>query len=194
MSRLRTFIAVELSKAIRDRCIALQETLARSATDVKWVEEENLHVTLLFLGEVEDRDIPALCKAVAECCARQPAFPITIETVGCFPNPRRPRIVWVGVGTGSPELCQLHDALEPPLLDLGCYRREDRQYTPHITLGRVKSDRPTDSLAAALAKQAKWHGGTTDVREVLVLSSELTPKGPMYSVLSRAKLPTGQPR
>ncbi len=188
MARLRTFLAVDVGKAIRDRCVALQETLARSGTDVKWVEEENLHVTLLFLGEVVDRDVPALCRAVADCCAEHDEFALCVETVGCFPNPRRPRVVWAGVGAGGAELIALHDALESPLLELGCYRREARQYTPHITLGRVKSDRPTDALAAALARQAKWHGGETTVRELHVLSSELRPQGPVYTVLSRAKL------
>jgi 2'-5' RNA ligase len=190
MARLRTFIAVDLGKTIRDRCVALQETLGRAGTDVKWVEEENIHVTLLFLGEVVDRETPALCRAVADCCAAHNAFSLSVESVGCFPNPRRPRIVWAGVGAGSAELIALHDALEPPLLDLGCYRREDRQYTPHITLGRVRSDHATEALATALSRQAKWHGGETDVREVRVLSSELTPHGPVYTALSRAKLQT----
>jgi 2'-5' RNA ligase len=192
MARLRTFIAVDLGKAIRDRCVALQESLARSGAECKWVEPENLHVTLLFLGEVVDRDVPVLCKAVAEVCAKLAPFGVSVESAGCFPNARRPRVVWVGVGEGAPELVALHDALGPPLLALGCYRREERQYTPHITLGRVKGERsPTDKLALALAKQAKWQGGTTEVREILVLSSELTPQGPVYTVLSRAKLGRG---
>jgi 2'-5' RNA ligase len=188
MARLRTFIAVDVGKAIRDRCVELQETLARAGADVKWVEEENLHVTLLFLGEVVDRDIPDLCKAVAECCAEHNPFTLGVESVGCFPNPRRPRVVWAGIGAGSAELIALHDALEPPLLDLGCYRREDRQYTPHVTLGRVQGDGGTAVLAAALTRQAKWRGGETEVRELHVLSSELRPQGPVYTLLSRAKL------
>ncbi len=188
MARIRTFIAIDLGKTIRDRCLALQDTLARGGVELKWVEEENLHLTLLFLGEVEDRTLPALCQAVADCCAEHNPFPLSVESVGCFPNPRRPRVVWVGVGTGAAEVAALHDALEPPLLELGCYRREDRAYTPHITLGRVKGDEPTEALAAALARQAKWRGGETDVREVRVFSSELTPRGPIYTVLSRAKL------
>jgi 2'-5' RNA ligase len=188
MARLRTFIAVDLGKAIRDRCVALQENLARSGAEVKWVEPENLHVTLLFLGEVNDREVPAMCTAVAEVCTQHAPFPMTVETVGCFPNPRRPRVVWVGTGEGAAELTALHDALEGLLLALGCYRREERQYTPHVTLGRVKSDHPTDKLAAGLAKYAKWQGGQIAVREILVLSSELTPQGPVYTVLSRAKL------
>jgi 2'-5' RNA ligase len=186
MARLRTFIAVDLGKAIRDRCVALQELLARAATDVKWVEPENLHVSLLFLGEVEDRDMAVVCRAVADVCAAHAPFAMHVETAGCFPHPRRPRVLWVGVGEGRTEVVALHDALEKPLLQLGCYRREERRYTPHITLGRVRGDRATSALAAALAQQARWQGGVTQVQEVRVLSSELTPQGPIYTVLSRA--------
>jgi 2'-5' RNA ligase len=186
MARLRTFLAVDLGAAIRARCVTLQETLSRSGT-LKWVEPENLHVTLLFLGEVDDRAVAGVCRAVADCCAGVDAFPLTVEGVGCFGNPRRPRTVWVGVTQGKEELCALHDALEAPLLVLGCYRREERQYTPHVTLGRGKEG-DNHGLAAALLKQADWHGGEVVVREVLVLSSELTPQGPVYTVLSRAPL------
>jgi RNA 2',3'-cyclic 3'-phosphodiesterase len=187
MARLRTFIAVDIGKAIRDRAVALQEKLAQTSA-VKWVEHDNLHVTLLFLGEVEDREVPTVCRAVAEQVQKHRSFQLSIERVGCFPNPRRPRVLWIGVGDGAQELCALHDSLEPPLLDLGCYRREERKYTPHITLGRVKGDHPADKLAAALVKHAGWQGGQTTVGEVLVMSSELTPQGPIYTVLSRAKL------
>jgi len=186
--RTRTFIALELEKGIRDRLIALQESLAQAAEGVKWVEPENLHVTLLFLGEVDNRETPAVCRVVAECCAALSSFPMSIETVGCFGNPRRPRTIWTGVGTGAQEVCTLHDALEPPLLDLGCYRREDRKYTPHITLGRVRTDRPLDQLATALRQKAGWRGGEQTVREVLVMGSELTSDGPVYTVLGRGKL------
>lgn len=188
MPRVRTFIAIDPGKAIRDRIIALQETLGRAGSEVKWVEPENLHVTLLFLGEVEMTTVPKVCGAVADATSQHAAFPMTVETAGCFPNLRRPRILWVGVGDGIQEVTALHDTLEGPLLELGCYRREERQYTPHITLGRVKSDRPTDKLATALARQADWKGGETTVREVLVMASELTPQGPIYTVLSRVKL------
>jgi RNA 2',3'-cyclic 3'-phosphodiesterase len=188
MRRVRTFIAVDIGKAIRDRALALQDTLARAGADVKWVEPENLHVTLLFLGEVGERDLTEVCRIVAEQTGQQPAFPMTVETVGCFPNARRPRTLWIGVSEGSQELCALHDRLELPLLDQGCYRREERKFTPHITLGRVKGDRPAPDLGVALARHAGWQGGQTLVREVHVMGSQLTPRGPVYTVLSRAKL------
>jgi 2'-5' RNA ligase len=188
MGRLRTFIAIDLGQALRDRCVAMQETLARQGADMKWVEADNLHVTLLFLGEVDERAVVEVCSAVTTCCATLDAFTLSVETVGCFPNPRRPRTVWAGVGTGAAELTGLHDALETALLELGCYRREDRPFTPHITLGRAKGDHPTDKLAMALTKHATWKAGEVEVREVLVMSSELRPTGPIYSVLSRGQL------
>ena len=147
-----------------------------------------MHLTLLFLGEVDDRELPAVCKVVAEACAEQPSFSMTVEGVGCFPNPRRPRVLWVGVSEGKEDVVALHDRLEPPLLDLGCYRREDRQYTPHLTLGRVTGEGATDKLTAALAKKADWHGGQVAVREVHVMASQLSREGPEYSVLGRVKL------
>jgi RNA 2',3'-cyclic 3'-phosphodiesterase len=188
MTRIRTFIGIDIGKAIRDRAVALQDFLAQAGTDVKWVEPENIHVTLLFLGEVDDREIPSVCRVVGETVSGHQPFSMVIERVGCFPNPRRPRILWIGVGEGTQELCALHDGLEPPLMSLGCYRREERKYTPHITLGRVRSNGTVERLAAALGAKAVWRGGEIDVREILVMGSQLTPQGPIYSVLSRAKL------
>jgi RNA 2',3'-cyclic 3'-phosphodiesterase len=188
MKPTRTFIAIDPGQAVRDRLTALQEALAKTGADVKWVEHNNLHLTLLFLGEVDQRDLTAVCRAVAEAAATQPKFPMTIEKAGAFPNARRPRTLWVGVGDGAKEVCALHDALEAPLLALGCYRREGRGYTPHLTVGRVKADPAGDALAGVLTKRANWSAGETTVREIHVMGSELTSEGPVYTVLSRAKL------
>jgi 2'-5' RNA ligase len=186
--RIRTFIALGLDKDIHDRTVALQETLARTGAGVKWAAPENLHVTLLFLGEVDERAVPDVCRAVAACARERTPVALSVEKTGCFPNARRPRVLWVGVGEGTQEVVALHDALEAALLELGCYRREDRQYTPHLTLGRVQSEQPNDKLAAAVAKNADWQAGRMVVREVLVMSSELHSDGPVYAVLSRAPL------
>lgn len=188
MPRVRTFIAMDLGRAIRDRLVALQETLGRAGAEVKWVEPENLHITLLFLGEVGERDLLPVCQVVAESVAQKPAFEVSIEGTGCFPNPRRPRILWAGVGKGAQEVVAVHDVLETPLLELGCYRREERQFTPHVTLGRIRSEKPMDKLAVALQKQIAFKAGETMVGEIQVMSSELTPDGPVYTVMSRAKL------
>jgi 2'-5' RNA ligase len=175
-------------KNLQSRCVALQETFARAGVDVKWVEAENLHVTLLFLGEVLDRTLPDVCRAVALVAGRHEGFTLGVETIGCFPNMRRPRVVWAGIGAGTQELVALHAALESPLGELGCYRREERQFTPHITLGRLRSEQVTDELAGVLARKATWQAGKVEVRELLVLSSELTRDGPVYAVVGRGKL------
>jgi 2'-5' RNA ligase len=188
MRRSRLFIAVDVGQEIRDQCIALQKKLARAGADMKWVEPENIHVTLLFLGEVNQREIPPICRLASKVCGGLPAFNLSVEGVGCFPNPRRPRIVWAGVEQGKEELRELHDALETPLLELGCYRREDRQYTPHITLGRVRGERSDAQLAEVLSKETGWQAGETRVEEIQVMSSQLTPQGPIYTVLGRASL------
>jgi 2'-5' RNA ligase len=186
MARLRTFLGIELNRAVRDHVVTLQESLVRSGADVKWVEPDNLHLTLLFLGEVNDREVLDVCRAVAACCAEHERFTMRVEGLGAFPNTRRPRVVWVGVTDGSERIVAIHHDIEETLLDLGCYRREERQYTPHVTLGRVKQ--ASDELSALLIKKADWNGGDVAVGEVLVMSSELSSKGPTYSVLSRAKL------
>ncbi len=188
MSRVRTFLAIELDPAVRTRLLALQESLGRASSDVKWVEEENLHLTLLFLGEVDERELLNICRAAQRAVADIPVFTMSIESARCFGSPRRPRTLWVGVGLGAQDVVAVHDALEKALLELGCYRREERQYTPHVTLGRGKGDRPSEPLAMALQKHQAFNAGESRVEEVLIMSSQLTPKGPIYTVMGRAKL------
>jgi RNA 2',3'-cyclic 3'-phosphodiesterase len=186
--RLRTFIAVAPDTFTHDRLVGLQQRLAEAGVPVKWVEPDNLHLTLLFLGEVHAREIPAICSAVEQVCRTAPPFAMTLAGAGAFPTPRRPRTLIVHVTEGADELRALHDALERPLLELGCYRREERAYTPHMTLGRVKATDDPAALSAAVQQFAKWQGGQTQVREVLVMSSELRADGPEYTVLARARL------
>jgi RNA 2',3'-cyclic 3'-phosphodiesterase len=188
MSRTRTFIGIPLPRAIRDRLCELQRSLGASAPGVKWVEAENLHITLVFLGEVDDRELPAVCRAVQEAIAAHAAFPLSVEGPGCFPNTRRPRVLWVGAGMGAQEAVAIHDALEAPLFELGCYRREERKYTPHVTLGRLRGEAPGDALTLALAKHQGFKAGELTVDQLHVMSSELTSRGPIYAILSRAKL------
>lgn len=190
MPRIRTFLGIDIGPDIRDRLVALQEELAEVEGEVKWVEPENLHITLLFLGEVDQRETVDVCRAAQKAVAAIPAFELSIEGVGCFPNARRPRTLWVGAGKGADAVCAVHDAIEAPLLDMGSYRRETRKYTPHVTLGRVKGDAPRDALAKALVKLQTWTGGEITVREVQMMKSDLTSEGPIYTVLGRAKLGT----
>jgi 2'-5' RNA ligase len=188
MPGVRTFIALDPGEAIRARMVSLQESLRRTGTEVKWVGPENLHLTLLFLGEVDSRELMGVCRAVEDATRGRRAIEISVEGAGCFPNMRRPHVVWIGVGQGAEEIAALHDALEKPLLELGCYRREERRFTPHITLGRIRSEKPMDALTQALLQKQDYKAGDATVAEVLIMSSELSPHGPTYTVMSRVPL------
>src|SRR5262245_50717195 len=125
MARVRTFIGIEVGDAIRTNAVALQQALAKTGADVNWVPLENLHITLLFLGEVDDRELASVCRAVADAVKREPVFKLRVNGVGAFPNARRPKTLWAGVTDGAAELARLHGLIEASLLDLGTYRREE---------------------------------------------------------------------
>ncbi|MGF1578362.1 MAG: RNA 2',3'-cyclic phosphodiesterase [Gemmataceae bacterium] len=188
MPRIRTFIAIHPGQTIRNRIIKLRDSLIEQGAQAKWVEEDNLHITLLFLGEVDMVSLGNICTAVSNCAQEFSPFSVKVETTGCFPNIRRPRVLWAGVTTGKEQVRELHDALEQPLLDMGCYRREDRKYTPHLTIGRVKGDKHENNLSTLMSQWADWSAGEVNVDEILVMGSELKRDGPVYSVLSRTPL------
>jgi RNA 2',3'-cyclic 3'-phosphodiesterase len=188
MARIRTFIAVELASGVRDRLAALREKLGGSAAGVKWVSTENIHLTLLFLGEVEQLEVVDICKVVARRAAKHTPFALEVAGLGAFPNVRRPKILWAGITDGAEPLKALHADLEEGLLELGCYRREDRGYTPHLTLGRLTQDEESEAWGAVLTRNKDWQGGSSAVDEVLVMASKLRRDGPQYSVMGRASL------
>lgn len=192
MPRTRTFIAVDPGGEIRKSAAALQQQLARTGAGVKWAAPEGMHVTLLFLGEVDDRELVDVCRAVKDVAKREPPFPLRVAGVGAFPTPRRPKVVWAGITDGADQLHRLYTVLEEKLLALGCYRKEERAYTPHLTLGRVKGEPDGAALAGELPKHRTWDGGQAVVDELLVMGSELMPDGPEYTVLGRGEM-TGGP-
>jgi RNA 2',3'-cyclic 3'-phosphodiesterase len=188
MSRIRTFIAVAIGDALRQRTALLQQKLARLSPDVKWVEESNMHITLLFLGEVNELDLVPICRILKEQTKGFPAFTLEIGGLGAFPTPRRPKILWAGIKEGVDELKRLHQVLEQPLLELGCYRREDRAYSPHLTLGRLTEEDRAEAWGPIIAKHADWDGGTVQIDKILVMSSELRRSSPVDTVIGSAHL------
>jgi 2'-5' RNA ligase len=184
---IRTFIAVAASSQVRQHALRLIETLRPSAGDVKWVESENLHWTLQFLGNVDERDIPEVCDAVAKAAEELESFEVATRGAGAFPSPDRPRTLWIGAGQGERNMSVLHAAIERRLRKRG-YRGEERRFVPHITIGRARGKVRPQSLATELAELADYDAGTMLVDEVTVYASELGREGPEYRVLSRAPL------
>jgi 2'-5' RNA ligase len=186
---VRTFIATEISSEVRTKAQKLIKTLAAATASVKWVETENLHLTLKFLGNVEMLEVPNLCEVIADAVAELPPFDVQFHGAGAFPDLARPRTLWIGMGEGTEEMVALHDALERRLTDLG-FRGEGRRFRPHLTIGRVRNSSPTEiqELASLLAAEQEFVGGASDVSEVVVFSSEAGRNGPVYEPLSHAEL------
>jgi RNA 2',3'-cyclic 3'-phosphodiesterase len=193
-SRTRTFVAVPLPADRASRLAKLQIQLAPSLPGTRWVSSGQLHTTLAFLGDVEDSDLDRVCRAVTEAAARFPPIELRLEGLGVFPNPARPRVVWVALtGPGADTLCDLQKAVTEALAQEG-FPSSGERYTPHMTLARFKDrhgrgrrDRPPP-IDEILRQYQAWSGGAFQVAEVVTFASLLGPEGPSYNPLSRAAL------
>ena len=163
---VRTFIAVEMNDRVRQQAVALVESLAAAGADVKWVDAQNLHLTIKFLDEVAMKEIPRVCEAVARAAAGAAPFEMEIRGAGAFPNAARPKTVWLGAGGGEEQMAALFAALETSLAKLG-FRKEARRFVPHLTLaprplrrtGRGRSRRAS-SRAGRLSRRRDAHRAT----------------------------------
>lgn len=192
MPKTRTFIAVEAIDEAQVGALAAIDRLKSSVDCVKWVPPDNLHWTIQFLGDLDDREMAEACMRTVRVAAKHKAFELEALGVGAFPSIHRPRTLWLGAGAGSEQFCDLQADIEDSLSELG-FRGEGRAFTPHITIGRQASraaagPNATRVLSERLATLADFDGGTMSVDEVTVFASELTREGPVYSVLARAKL------
>jgi 2'-5' RNA ligase len=185
---IRTFVAVEITSAIRARAGELIAALRATPADVKWVEPENLHLTLKFLDEVPVGEISGVCEAVAAGAAGLEPFELEVHGAGAFPNAGRPRTIWLGSRDGAPKMVTLHREIEGALGKLG-FRKEHRRFQPHLTIGRVRRGGPAVAeLGNLVWRYAEFDAGRLGVHEVVVFSSQLQPDGPVYDALGRAPL------
>ncbi len=188
MPMIRTFIAVELSDEVRKRAGHLVERLSQTSVKVKWVAPENMHLTLKFLGDVPEGKSAAVCEATTEAVREIPAFDATCVGAGAFPTTKRPRTIWLGMGRGAEELGKLQMAIEKALKRIG-FPPEGRRYTPHLTVGRVRGGgKELSALGDLLCQHGDFLGGDSRIDQATIFASELTPTGPVYTVLGRAHL------
>lgn len=187
-NKVRTFVAVEVSEAVRSRAAKLIQQLRQAGADVAWVAPQNMHLTLKFLGDVDYRDVYHVCKAVEQSVATVEPFTVEIKGVGAFPSLERPRVIWLGVELGATQMADLNEKVETALNELG-FPREGRRFHAHLTLGRVrKSGRAMEHLVAMLREHQDAEFGPTVVEQVVIFSSELEPTGPVYEAMGHAEL------
>jgi 2'-5' RNA ligase len=192
METIRAFIAVPLPHPLLDRLSALQRQLESQipSRSVRWVRAEGIHLTLKFLGDTSTEKLPDIEHALAAVARHAPVCTFTVGELGCFPNPRRPRVVWVGVQEPAGRLAALQDAIEEVMAPLG-YPPEGRGFTPHLTLGRVRQG----ARRSDVARVGEVVTGTTGepLAEVsadhfALIRSVLKPTGAEYTTLEEFPL------
>lgn len=191
---MRLFVAVELEEHVRRAAAAASAQVRKAAADLdaRWIAEENLHITLVFLGEVGDDRVAAV-RAALDVPFRTPPFSIDVGGAGAFPPSGPPRVLWLGVREGRSALAALHGEVSSRLAPLG-FEPEHRKYSAHLTIARVRDVRrggaAPRSLREALAA-CPADAGRSRVTAVTLYQSRLSPKGATYSPILRVPLDAG---
>jgi len=187
MEPIRAFIAIELPGQIKAALSQIQENLkANRSASVKWVNPESIHLTLKFLGNVDEAEIPAIKKSLSEAVIGVTPFSLELGEPGTFPNCQVPNVVWVGVGGEIETLRTLHNNIDRILTPLG-FPPEKRAFSPHLTLGRVRDEslpaekRRLGGNVTALKTEEKF---SFKVESVNLMRSILAREGAIYSCLA----------
>ena len=182
---IRAFIAIHLPQDVKDYLRALTTDLAGQVPRgaVRWVKPDRMHLTLRFIGETEKNLLPELGCALDDVAARQQQFRLHLQGFGCFPNCKRPRVLWAGVGGDLKAAGRLKADIDAALVPLG-WEAENRPFRPHLTVGRVKDSRKVSGQ--------RWPDEVNPLvipsDSIHLIESELTPIGPIYTVRHSIKL------
>lgn len=179
---LRAFIAVEISDEVRAGLAGLQDGLKKCDAKVGWVAPENIHLTLVFLGDIFRAQIEPLGAALGAVSAATDSFEFHVGGTGFFGSPRSPRVLWVGITDSSLALARFQADIAAAVRGLG-FRIEDRPFVPHLTLGRVRARAGVDELTSTLALARNTAYGLVSVRRLLLMQSHLEHRGVRYSMV-----------
>jgi 2'-5' RNA ligase len=182
MDTIRTFIAVALSKQLKEELSRIQTLLKETAADVKWVEPENLHLTLKFLGAVNQDKIKKIEEALKNDLRSFGPFPLRLERLDAFPNAGAPRVIWVAASKDSEKLKRLSQVVEDSLVSVK-FAKEKRGFKTHITLGRVRSAKNRSALTAAF-QTVQTQPKEMSVDSITIFKSILSSSGPRYESLA----------
>lgn len=182
---LRCFIAIGIPEPIKREISEIIEIMKKYDADVKWIEMENIHITLKFLGKTPETLLPGIRKSLSTIALSYEPFYIKIYDIGMFPNRRYPRIIWVGM-EDSDILKRLQKDIEDSMALLG-YQREDKEFHPHLTIGRVRSQNGMANLINQLDTFKGKNFGSIEVNNIKLMRSELRPTGAEYHCLEEIK-------
>jgi 2'-5' RNA ligase len=191
MSVIRAFIAIDLSAEIGQRLHEVIQNYKNQLKDIpiRWVPASNIHLTLKFLGDVSLSNLDILTDMIQTEVSSHHQFEISVGGSGAFPNLRQPRIIWIGV-EAPPELTAIQNGIEATTSRLG-YAREERAFSPHLTLGRVSRNASTQDVKAitkVLETSRVGFLGATCVEKVFLYRSDLKPTGAEYTQIFSSSL------
>ena len=182
VSTVRAFVAANLDPDLKAVLATVQDRLKAARADVGWVRPENLHLTLKFLGQVEQDRMSAIGEAIAAAASGCGPIRLVFQGLGAFPRPREARIVWIGLSHGTEALAALQARVEVGLESIG-FAREARPFTAHLTLGRVRGPARREQLARALAEAPAEALGEMVLDRIELMKSNLNAGGARYSIL-----------
>ena len=187
---MRAYIAIELPKEIKDALGQLQQKLKETGADVKGVATENIHLTLKFLGEINDEQLKKITAILDETARNNNPFQLRINSIGVFPKIDFPRVIWVDVDKGDGESKKIAAQLEEKIAQIGI-PKEKRDFSSHITIARVQSLSHRDKLIQELNNLEGYFLKVNlqfNAAKITLFKSTLTPKGPIYEVQAEASL------
>jgi len=178
---MRTFIAVEVPEKIRREIDSFIKEQAKQNVPIKWVKFDNLHITLQFLGEIDESKKKETAAVIAEIARKFTRLQVKLEGIGCFPSPRNPRVLWIGVKEGAEKLCEIAQSLETALSRSGF--KEEKRFHPHLTIGRIKTSCKVDNILEKNIETEPFQ-----VNSITLFKSTLKPEGPIYEELENFPL------
>jgi 2'-5' RNA ligase len=189
LSTIRTFLAIDLSTEARRKSERFLRPIITSETEgIRWTPSNRWHVTLAFLGDVDAQQVVSICRVAEEAARQVDPFFWNIRTIGSFPNPNRPQVIWLGIDDFDQGMSKLHQELNRVLEPIG-FPPEGRPFRPHVTVGRVnRGARISDSMKSILAEPPCWDGVTEQSDKLRIISSDLGRGGPNYTVMATFSL------
>ena len=184
---IRSFVAFDLPRPVIEQLADAQKRLKQSASGVRWVSPGAIHLTINFLGDIDEELAPSIHQAMQESVAGSPALTLFLTEIGAFPNKSRPRVVWAGLGGDVEGLSRIKVRLDGLLEPLG-FTPEKRPFKPHLTIGRVKKMNNPRQLNLALEQAEVADHAPFMVTDLVLYKSELSPQGAKYTSLAKAEL------
>ena len=179
---IRTFIAIKLPENIISSISKIQEGIKSYGLKIKWVRPDNIHLTLKFLGNINEADIKKIGRAIFDALKEYPPIALAAKGTGVFPGVNQPRVVWVGVTGQLEPLVGMQKALDEKLETIG-FPKENRPFKGHLTLARVKGKIDPQRLGAAIKEFQGFESEPFAADQVILFKSELQPKGSVYTEL-----------